>query len=444
MCPHKKGDFMIRRDKYLNKLINSKNNGFPKVITGIRRCGKSFLLKTLYKQYLLDNGVSEDRILILELDDSSNIEFRNPLKLHEYVLNFCKGKEDCYVMLDEIQKVFTIVNPVLTNDKIVLAKSSDREVVSFVDVILGLSRQENIDLYVTGSNSKMLSSDIITEFRDKATEIHLAPLSFDEFFAYNSGSPSDAIAEYMRYGGMPLAVLKNKEDKQTYLKGLFETTYFKDILEHNALHKNESLDELCNILSNSIGQLINCEKIANTYASRKKESIDKATVNRYISYFEDAFLIKEVKRFDVKGRNEIGALRKYYFSDVGLRNARLDFVFPDEGQLLENVVFNELLYNDYGINVGTFDSYGKNKDDVTIRKTNEIDFYAVRNNRRYYIQVCNDISNALTKERELSPYVALNDQIQKILVINKPIDECIDERGFTIIGITDFLLRFIK
>ncbi len=435
---------MIKRDRYLNMLINSKNNGFPKVITGIRRCGKSFLLKTLYKDYLLNSGVSEDRILILELDDSSNIEYRNPLKLHEYVMNFSKGKDTCYIMLDEIQKVFSIVNPSLTNGEIKLAKKGDHEIVSFVDVILGLSRQENIDLYVTGSNSKMLSSDIITEFRDKATEIHLSPLSFEEYFSYVGGSATEAIAEYMRYGGMPLAVLKKKEDKQAYLKGLFQTTYFSDILEHNSLHKNESLDELCNILSSTIGQLINSEKIATTYSLRNKEKISKDTVNSYISYFENAFLIKEVKRFDVKGQNEIGALRKYYFCDVGLRNARLDFVFPDEGQLLENVVFNELLYNGYGVNVGTFDSFGKNKNDVTIRKTNEIDFYAVRGNRRYYIQVCNDISNVETKRREISPYVALDDQIQKILVVNKPLDECFDEHGYTIIGITDFLLRFIK
>ncbi len=435
---------MIERNVYLNKLIKSKENGFPKVITGIRRCGKSYLLKEIYKKYLLENGVKETNILILELDEEENSKYRDPIFLGEYVRNFCKDKSMCYVFLDEIQKVISIVNPVLTNGEHIIAKSDDEEVISFVDVILGLSRKPNIDLYVTGSNSKMLSKDIITEFRDKATNISVYPLSFEEYYNYVGGSTTDAMFEYMQHGGMPLAVLKSENDKEEYLKGLFETTYFKDIIEHNKLYKSESLDELCNIISELTGSLLNSKKISDTFKSVKHEDIDKQTVDKYIDYFKDAFILREARRYDLKGREEIGALQKYYFIDTGLRNARLNFAFPDEGQMLENVVYNELIYNGYAVNVGTFETIEKSKEGKSIRITNEVDFYATKNKRRLYIQVSKDISNEKTMARELRPYHKLNDQIQKIVVINKPIKETFDKEGYTIIGVADFLLRFIK
>ncbi|MCR4998275.1 MAG: ATP-binding protein [Lachnospiraceae bacterium] len=435
---------MIKRDRYLQLLINSRNNGFPKVITGIRRCGKSFILKEIYRNYLIDSGVMPDNIFILELDDDRNIEYRNPIALGEYVRSQCEGKKDCYVFIDEIQKVYTIVNPALTDGKIVVAKGKDTETVSFVDVVLGLSRETNIDLYVTGSNSKMLSSDIVTEFRDKATTINLAPLSFEEYYNYVGGSATEAIYSYMQYGGMPLAVLKEDEEKKAYLKGLFEVTYFRDIVERNKLKKSEALEELCNIVSTATGELLNANKIANTYTSVRREHMTSQTIENYIGYFKDSFLLREARRYDLKGRKEIGALRKYYFCDTGLRNARLDFAFPDEGQMLENIVYNELCYNGYSVSVGSFDSVEKNKVGKSVRKTNEIDFYASKGTRAYYIQVTADISNESTREREIRPYYLLNDSIQKILVINKPISETRDESGFTIIGITDFLLRFIK
>ena len=354
---------MIKRDKYLKLLIDNKDNGFPKVITGIRRCGKSYLLKEIFKAYLIEQSIPEENILIVELDDDKNIMYRDPISLGEYVRGFCDGKAKCYVFLDEVQKIFSIVNPVLTDGKHVLAKSTDEQVVSFVDVILGLSREKNIDLYVTGSNSKMLSSDIITEFRDKAVNIPLQPLSFEEFVAFNGGSKSDALFEYMQFGGMPLAVVKPETEKKEYLKNLFETTYFKDIIERNKLRKSSSLDELCNVISSLTGQLLNAEKIANTFKTVKKEKLDTLTVEKYIGYFVDSFLLREAKRYDLKGRTEIGALRKYYFLDTGLRNARLNFAFPDEGQMLENIVYNELIYNGYTVNVGTFDTVEKDKDE---------------------------------------------------------------------------------
>ncbi|OLR56033.1 hypothetical protein BHK98_08140 [Hornefia porci] len=435
---------MIKRDNYLRRLISNRDNGFPKVITGIRRCGKSYLLKEIYRQYLIDQGVNSDAILILELDDFRNARYRDPIELGNYVREYCKSKEQCYVILDEIQMVFTIKNPVLTDGKHIPAGKTDTEVVSFVDVILGLSREKNIDLYVTGSNSRMLSSDIITEFRDKAVNIALAPLSFEEFYEYRGGSSSDAIYEYMQYGGMPLAVLKDKAEKETYLKGLFKMTYFRDILERNKLRKGSSLDELCNIISESTGSLMNSTKISNTFKSVKHENIDKQTVDKYISLFKDAFIIREASRFDLKGRTEIGALRKYYFCDTGLRNARLNFAYPDEGQMLENMVFNELLYQGYTVNVGVFNTVEKNKNGNSVRKDHEVDFYAVKGNRAYYIQVTADISNKVTKDREIRPFILLNDQIQKVIVVNKPITETRDEKGFTVIGAADFLLRFIR
>lgn len=435
---------MIKRDKYLNQLIEAQNNGFPKVITGIRRCGKSYLLKEIYKKYLLSEKVSESDIITIELDDDRNIKYRDPLELGDHVRQLCNEPHMHYVFLDEIQKVYPIVNPNLTGGKHIPAKNKDTDIVTFVDVILGLSREKNIDLYVTGSNSRMLSSDIITEFRDKATEIHLAPLSFEEYFEYAGGHETEAIYTYMQYGGMPLAVLKNDDEKKEYLKGLFKTTYFRDILERNKLRRGEELEELCNIISSSTGELLNSEKISNTFTSVRKSKIDKSTIENYIGYFIDAFILNEARRYDIKGRKEIGALRKYYFTDTGLRNARLDFAFPDEGQMLENIVYNELCYNGYSVSVGSFDSVEKNAEGKSIRKTNEVDFYAQKGLRNYYIQVTADIADEKTKEREIRPYILLNDQIQKIIVVNKPIKETRDNRGFTIIGITDFLLRYIK
>ena len=435
---------MIKREKYLSQLIKAKNNGFPKVITGIRRCGKSFLLKEIYRDYLLSEKTPPNHIITIDLDEDKNAPYRDPIRLGEYVRSICTEKEKYYVFLDEIQKVYSIINPNLTDGKHLPATANDSDIISFVDVVLGLSHERNIDLYVTGFNSKMLSSDIITEFRDKATNIHLAPLSFEEFYNYTGGYETEALYTYMQYGGMPLAVLKDDEEKKEYLKGLFETTYFRDIVERNHLRRGEELDELCNIISASSGELLNSERISNTFLSVRKSKIDKKTVEDYVGYFVDAFLLREARRYDIKGRKEIGALRKYYFTDTGLRNARLNFVFPDEGQMIENIVYNELCYNGYSVNVGTFDSVEKDKNGKSIRKTNEVDFYAQKGIRAYYIQVTSDMSDENTRKREIRPYILLNDQIQKIIVVNKPIKENRDEKGFTIIGVTDFLLRFIK
>ncbi len=436
---------IIRRPKYLKQLIDSKENGFPKVITGIRRCGKSFLLKKLYHDYLLSIGVRERNIICIELDSVENTAYRDPFALNEYVKKRCQDGVMNYVFIDEIQLVNTLVNPIFTEGKRVLAGKGDQDVVGFVEVVLGLSRKENIDLYVTGSNSKMLSSDIITEFRDKATNIHMSPLSFEEFYDFKGGNKTEALEEYLKYGGMPLAVVKSsEEEKRNYLVNLFDTTYYKDILEHNHLSKTESLDELCSILSYECGQLINSEKLANTYKSKKKEPMSKETVTRYINFFVDAFLLTPVERYDLKGKNKIGALRKYYFVDNGLRNAKLNFSSTDEGQTLENLIYNELIYNGYTVNVGVYEKVEKDINNASVKKNYEIDFVAKKGTRQYYVQVSSDFSSEETRSRELKPYISLNDQIRKVIVINKPISEMVDEHGFTIIGALDFILKFIK
>jgi len=442
---HRKGDDMIERPCYLNYLIKSQNNGFPKVITGIRRCGKSYLLNTIFKEYLLEQGINNKNIIEIDLAIISNAIYRDPIYLYEHIIDLTqKNDEISYVFLDEIQEVYDIINLSLTNGKHIKAKNKDEDIIGFVDVILDLASHKNIDLYVTGSNSKMLSSDIITEFRDKATNIALYPLSFEEFNSYKKGYSMENLIEYLQYGGMPLAVLSELEDKKNYLKSLYQTTYFKDIIDRNKIQKTESLEELTKIISSCVGNLINVEKISNTYKSVKHEIIDKSTVNKYVSCFENAFLISSVSRYDLKGREEIGALRKYYFVDCGLRNAILNFSDYNEGQLLENLVFNELIYNGYSVNIGAFDSYGKNKDNITIRKNYEIDFYAIKGNKHLYIQVCDNYNSIEVKEREKKPYSLLNDQVQKIIVIKDQINETRDENGYTIIGIVDFLLRFIK
>lgn len=441
---HKKRDlnaFVIER----NLLIATNNNGFPKVITGIRRCGKSYLLSKIYKQYLIDNGISNSNIIEIDLTKISNAYYRDPLYLYNHIIELTKNNIGMnYVILDEIQEVYSIINIALTDGKHIKAKSTDEEVISFVDVILDLASMNNIDLYVTGSNSKMLSTDIVTEFKDKATNIMLQPLSFEEFYKYQNKDENAALMEYLIYGGMPLAVIKPEEEKENYLKELFKTTYIKDIIDKRKIRKVEVLDEICTLLATCVGDLINSENIAKQYKKKTNNKIDSDTVNSYINYFVDSFLLSEAFRYDLKGKNIINSTKKYYYIDTGLRNARLNFIYEDFGKMLENIVYNELIYNDYKVNVGTFDTFENDKNGKTTRKSLEIDFLAVKGTRMYYIQVCDDYSSELTRNREIKPYIALNDQIQKIVVVNKPIKEFRDEHGYTIIGICDFLLRFIK
>lgn len=432
---------MIARDKYLNQLIAAMGNGFPKIITGVRRCGKSYLLKEIFKEYLFSIGVKENSFLLVELDDNVNAKLRNPIALSKFVREKAKRtKGTLYVVLDEIQRVFEIVNPELTKGEIVLAKKGDEQTISFVDVVMGLSSLPNVDLYVTGSNSHMLSRDIVTQFRDKATQIHMAPLSFSEYYAYVGGAKSEALYEYLLHGGMPLAVLSSRAEKEEYLKGLFQTTYFKDILEHHGFQKDWALDDLADALSSLTGKIINAEKISNTLRSNGKTALDPKTVEDYIDSFVDAFLLTEASRYDVKGRSLIGAGKKYYFTDTGLRNARLNFAFPDLGQLMENVVFNELLYHGYQVTVGALSTVGKDKDGKSVRKDYEIDFVARKGYDALYIQVAQSVSDPMVLSKELRPFDFVRGETKNILVIGEALPETRNQDGTYIVGIADFLL----
>ncbi len=434
---------MIQRNHYLDLLIQAKGNGFPKVITGIRRCGKSYLLNQIYYDYLISQGVMDSDIIQIELDDINNASYRNPLELASYVKEKAKDpSRSYYVFIDEIQLVTKIINPVFTDGKILIAKETDENIISFVDVVLGLSRLKNLDLYVTGSNSKLLSKDVVTEFRDKATNIQLYPLSFKEYYDYVGGDKYAAFYEYVRYGGMPLCVLKNNAtEKENYLKQLFETTYLKDIIEHNRFRKSESLDEICDIIASCSGQLLNTQRISNMFISRKKDKLSRETIEKYLEAFEDSYLIKEAKRYDIKGCSYIGATKKYYFSDVGLRNARLDFTSLDMGQMIENIVYNELLIKGYQVKVGTFDQVEKNREKRSVLKSYEVDFIACKGIDKFYLQVSDNIDTETTKKRELAPFRFVKDANRKFLIINKPISPMKLEEGIILDGVVDFILN---
>ena len=433
---------MIERNKYLNQLIASVGNGFPKVITGIRRCGKSYLLKEIFKKHLLESGVDEGHFILIELDDNQNAKLRNPMELSRHVRKKVSSQEGVfYVVLDEIQRVFSIVNPELTGGKIVLAKKEDKEIISFVDVVMGLASLPNVDLYVTGSNSKLLSKDIVTQFRDKATQIHMAPLSFAEYYAYVGGYQSEAFYEYLLHGGMPLAVLSDRQQKETYLEGLFATTYFKDILEHHGFQKQWALDDLADSLSSMVGKVINTERITNTLKSEGKTSLDPKTVQSYIDAFVDAFLLSEAPRYDLKGRALIGAGKKYYFADTGLRNARLRFAFPDLGQLMENAVFNELIYRGYQVSVGVLPTVGKDGAGKSVRRDYEVDFVARRGYDAIYIQIAQNVADPTVLAKELRPFDFVRGEAKNVLVVGDPIPETRNPDGTYVVGIADFLLN---
>lgn len=423
---------IIKRERYLNKLIARKENGYIKILTGIRRCGKSFLLSTLYKEYLLSNGIYESQIIEIQLDEIQNIKFRNPFELDTYIRKTVEQSDKMhYIFIDEIQLVEKIDNPYLsTGSKI-----------GFVDVILGLMKIQNIDLYITGSNSKMLSTDILTEFKDRGEEIRVYPLSFSEFYD-NFVDKQNAWREYYNYGGMPRLVTMSKhEDKSKYLKDLFTKTYITDVIERNGIRKDkEYLDDLLNILASSIGSLTNPRNIANTFKSMKKETIQAATLANYIDYLIDAFIISKANRYDVKGRKYIETPVKYYFTDIGLRNARLNFRQQEENHIMENIIFNELSIREFDIDVGNVeynykDDSGKNK-----RKQLEIDFIANKVTRRYYIQVALTVSSEEKRQQEINSLTKIDDSFKKVIIVKENIIPWHDEYGILYLGIENFLL----
>lgn len=433
----------FNRDKYLNQLIEAKENGFPKVITGIRRCGKSYLLDTIYREYLENSGVNPKNIVYIDLEDALNYKYWDPLYLYEYVLDISKGREGVvYVMIDEIQHVYKIKNPNLTNRDHIKAKDDDEDAISFVNVILGLSKKKNLDVYVSGSNSKMLSSDIATELRNKETEIKVEPLSFKEFLDATKLEPEAALNEYMFHGGMPLSLYeKNDASKEEYLLGLIKKTYIKDIIERKGFRNEEAVREVLNLLSSCIGQLINSSNIAHYFESIKKQKIDNRTVQDYIDSFIDCFLIKKAERYDIRGKGKIGAQYKYYFSDLGLRNALLNFLHSDNGSSLENVIYNELIYRGFNVDIGIIETSEPNKNGNYVRKQREVDFIATRGSEKYYIQSAFSLNSQEVYFREKESISKISDFNKKIIVVRDPITIRRDEKGIETIGAVEFLLN---
>ena len=425
---------MIERPRYLEKLISKKENGLIKIITGNRCCGKSYLLFTIYHQYLIKHGIKENQIIELALDEAVNAKYRNPIELDTYIRSKVSDtSKQHYVFLDEIQKVEEIQNPYVPNPD---AK------ITFVDTVLGLMKLPNADIYITGSNSKMLSSDIVTEFRDRGDEVRVYPLSFSEFLSAYSGDKSKAWREYYTYGGMPLAVTKKtSEEKSKYLKDLFTGTYIKDVLERHKINKDASdLEELLNVISSSIGSLTNPLNLANTFESIKHKKIDSETISSYLEYFKDAFLIDSAIRYNIKGKKYINTPLKYYFVDVGLRNARLNFRQQEENHIMENIIFNELKIRGFNVDVGVVEYNYKNAEGKSKRTQLEVDFVANKGNQRFYIQSALNIDSPEKKNQEINSLQRIDDSFKKIVVVKDDIEPWIDEKGIQYIGIQDFLL----
>lgn len=425
---------MIKRDNYLKKLIAKKENGLIKVITGLRRSGKSYLLFTIYKNYLLEQGINESQIIELSLDDISNLKYRNPFNLDEYIRGKIKNpKEKYFIFLDEIQMCSIIENPYVKGDY-----------VSFVDVLLGLIKRDNVDIYVTGSNSRMLSSEILTQFRGRSDEIRVAPLSFKEFYEAYEGDKHEAFNEYIVYGGMPYVLsLNSREEKIEYLKNLFKETYIKDILERNDIKNNEDvIEELLNVISSSIGSLTNPLKLSNTFKSIKNVSISSNTINKYLNMCIDAFIIKKSKRYDIKGKKYIESPFKYYFEDIGLRNARINFSQIEENHIMENIIYNELLNRGFNVDVGIVEHNYKDENGKSKRKQYEIDFVCNKGNERIYIQSALNVNDKDKKEQEIRGFLKIDDSYKKIVVVRDNIIPLKDENGILFIGIEKFLLDY--
>lgn len=409
----------ISRDLYLTKLKNKKNNKMIKIITGLRRSGKSYLLDPIFKNSLLEDGVKEDHIIKIDLDSIENRELTTDgLKLYEFIMNKIKDNDMYYILLDEIQKVK-----------------------DFESVLNSFLRKDNLDVYVTGSNSKFLSTDIITEFRGRGDEIRVYPLSFSEFYnAYED--KKKALKDYMTYGGMPYTLyLKGAEEKSEYLSNLFENTYLNDIIERNKIQREDILEAIINMLSSSVGSLTNPKKLCDTFVSNGYTEVNRNTINSYINYLQDAFLINKVERYDIKGKRYISTPSKYYFTDIGLRNARLNFRQQEEDHLMENIIYNELLTRGYNVDVGIIERFEKDNTEKTIRKQLEVDFVCNQSSKRYYIQSAYAIPNKEKMEQEQKSLININDSFKKIIIVKDDINLWRNEEGILIIGLEEFLLN---
>ncbi len=409
----------IKRDKYLNDLINRMHNGMIKVVTGIRRCGKSYLLFHIFKNYLLEKGIPESHMIMIELDQRKNKKYRDPDAILDYIESLISDDEPYYIILDEVQ---------MLNE--------------FEEVLNSLLHISNVDVYVTGSNSKFLSKDVITEFRGRGDEIHIYPLTFKEFMEAYEGDIYHGWAEYVVYGGLPLTVtMKTEEQKIHYLTNLFQETYLKDIMERHRIEKTQELEDLVNILASAIGSLTNPPKIEATFKSVIQSAISLNTIRQYLEYLEDAFIINKANRYDVKGRKYIGTPLKYYFEDVGLRNARLGFRQIEETHLMENIIYNELRSRGYSVDVGMVEKRGKDINGKEYKNQLEIDFVANLGSKRYYVQSAFSMPTEEKLIQEKASLINVNDSFKKIIVVKDVVNVTRDEAGITTMSIYDFLLK---
>ena len=436
----------IKRTDLLNKLIESMHSPLIKVIIGIRRCGKSYLLFKLFFDYLISIGVKEDHIIRIKLDELSNSFLRNPVKLLEYIKRKIKNHGKYYVFLDEIQECVKVVNPAYIdeNNKLIEGINEDEKWLTYHDVLNELLNNSQVDCYVTGSNSRLLSSDLPTEFRNRNYNIEVYPLSFKEIKeSFDYKEYDELWDEYVTYGGMPLTVLEsNVQQKQKYLKDLFDGTYYKDIIERYSLSSDASLDSITNIIASSIGAPLNAKKIENTFKSNNVSNICDNTIAKYFKYLENSFLISEAKRYDVKGRKYIGTQSKYYFIDTGLRNARLNFRQIEESHLMENIIYIELLRNGYSVDVGLVESFNKDKKtQKTIRVNYEIDFVVNDGNKRIYIQSALNLQTDDKLQQEQNSFLHVRDNFKKIIIVKGYKTPLYNEQGILILGLYNFLMN---
>ena len=421
----------IRRDKYLNDLVVRKGNGMIKVVTGIRRCGKTYLVFDLFVRHLIESGVPEDHIIALALDDRANVRYRDVDALYDYLMERVGNDRGVYyVLLDEIQYAITVKE----------LRSKD-EPPALYGVLNGLLHRRNVDVYVTGSNSKLLSTDVMTEFRGRGDEVRIHPLTFAEFMQAFDGDRQAGWAEYVMYGGLPLTLsMHAPEQKVSYLTGLFEEVYLSDVIERNHLTKSQELESLLDVLASSIGSLTNPSKIEATFRSELHSRLDADTVKRYIGHLGEAFLVSEATRYDVKGRKYIGTPKKYYFEDMGLRNARLGFRQIEESHIMENIIYNELRARGFSVDVGVVDRRMKNNGHDE-RRRYEVDFVANLGYRRYYIQSALQLDTPEKAAQEKRSLSLIEDSFRKIVVVNRVMRPYMDDDGILTMGLFDFLLN---
>ena len=423
----------IKRDYYLNKLIRRKHNGLIKVITGVRRCGKSYLLNTLFYNHLLNNGIKKDHIIRFAFDSADDLYLMgesmiklqsekrkaDPEKFMAYIRSLLSDDGMYYLLLDEVQMLGT-----------------------FETVLNSYLRKENVDVFVTGSNAKFLSSDIITEFAGRGDEIHMYPLSFSEFMSVFDGDKYEGLSQYMLYGGIPLVALRDTpQDKAVLLENLFSEIYIRDIVQRNNVRNIGELEDLMNILSSAVGSLTNPEKLKNTFRSVKKSKITSTTIKKYLDYFEDSFLVESAHRYDIKGKAYIETPKKYYFSDLGLRNARLNFRQSEPTHAMENVIYNELRMRGYRVDVGVIPVTIKDETGKIVRRQLEVDFICNLGSRRYYIQSAYSIPDEAKRKQEIRPFTKIDDSFKKIVITRDIIPTQYDEDGILTMNVYDFLLN---